>query len=193
MTETSYSLVKVLSAWADKNCGMFYETHLWMNAYKSFGSQQTVSDETRNVACRDFIILTSFIASAKNCLTDEIKQFMVQAHAPWVENLHTKDAIAEMIEKGANMSEKEFDRYMKEERDLLGEQIDKSLLYCSLCLSGIDGLNTQEIIRFLRVGRHMGVSETELNQLLMLYFQERALIAGFKKNITGQSHSQSKL
>ena len=42
----------------------------------------------------------------------------------------------------------------------------------------------------------MSVSENELNQLLMIYFHERALINGFKKNITGeqyQSQSQSKL
>ena len=184
------SLVKVLSPWADKNCGLFYETYLFMNAYKSLGSEQTVSDEMRLASCTDFLILASYIISAKNCLTDEIKQFLVEAHVPWVENLRNKKQIAQTIEKGANMSENEFDRYMKEERELLGDSVDKSILYCSLCLAGIDGLNTEEIIRYLRVGRHMGVSEEELNQLLVLYFQERAVIDGFKKNITGQSKSK---
>ena len=144
----------------------------------------------RYAACSDFLILVSYIISAKNCLTNEIKHFMVEAHIPWVENLQSKDEIVQLVEKGANMTEDEFDRYMKEERGLIGDSVDKSLLYCALCCAGIDGLNTEEIIRFLRVGRHMGVSENELNQLLILYFQERALINRFKHNITGQSQSK---
>ena len=68
--------------------------------------------------------------------------------------------------------------------------------YFALICCGSDGLNTEEIIRFLRVGRHMGVSENELNNLLVMYFQECNLNASFRKNILGQVGSnkiQSKL
>ena len=43
----------------------------------------------------------------------------------------------------------------------------------------MDGLNAEEIIRFLRVGRHMGVTEEELNNILIAYFQESSLMQTF--------------
>ena len=55
--------------------------------------------------------------------------------------------------------------------------------YGALLCSGVDGLNTEEIIRFLRVGQHMGVSEQELNDLLIMYFKEVDLTKDFRSKL----------
>ena len=72
------------------------------------------------------------------------------------------------METGANMPESAFDVHMKQQKRLVGENVVKAILYLSLLFSGVDGVNTEEIIRFLQVGRHLNVPEKDSNDLLLI-------------------------
>ena len=184
----SLDLIQLLKPLSKEEAGgLFSQTYLAMNAFSSFGADSTATDESRLSVVMDFTLIASYIASAKKSLTPEVRETLISIQYAWIAGLATREQIAAMVDKGIYMTQEEFDYYFKKERKALGDTINKAALYVALCASGIDGLNTEEIIRFLRVGRHMDISEKELNDLLVLYFHECSLIKAFHKNIVGQS------
>ena len=174
--------VAILEPWSKQPGGMFFHCNNLMNAFASYGKDSTIPTEDRIAGVRDSVMITSYIASAKSCLTDEIKKLCVDSHYPWLAGLCTRDKVKEWVEKGCNMTEKEADLCLIDiAKATHSPDMAKVELYHALCLSGSDGLNTEEIIRFLKVGRHFNVSEKELNDLLILYFHECALMKSFYK------------
>ena len=164
--------------------GLFAVIFSIMRAIPSFREGVDLSNDSQRLTITsNFTLIVSYITAAKGCLTNEIKNFIKKVQIPWMDGLTTEAGLDGLIEKGSNMSETEFDFYVEQECSLLGGKVKKYLLYWALCFSGIDGLNTEEIVRFLRVGRHMGVSEKILNNLLLMYFNECNLYKSFEDNI----------
>ena len=180
--------VAILEPWAKQPGGMFFHAYNVMLAFASYGKNSTVSNEERINTVRDAVILTSYIGSAKRCFTDEIKKLCVDSHYPWAAGLCSREEFVQWVEKGTRMSDHEADLVLQDwMKNTHNPNLAPAVLYQALCLSGSDGLNTEEIIRFLRVGRHFNFSEKQLNDLLILYFHECALMKAFYKNIVGQS------
>ena len=183
-------LVSILSPWASKPGGLFFLTFSGMISYSDYGSKNSADLQDRIRSISYFTIITAYIASAKQCLTDEVKNVLIDCQYAWGAAAVSKEKLAQLVDQGANMSQEEIDQIITNERQLVGTRMDKSVLYYALCCSGSDGMNSEEIIRFLRVGRHMGVSENELNNLLVTYFHECKLIKEFERNITGQQEQE---
>ena len=184
----------ILSPWVDKPAGLFYNLFVGMTLYTDFSgyAKTPPTDEERRLTICDYTTVAAFIMSGKDCLTQEVKNHLRDASYSWGAGAVSKQEIESFIENGANMTQKDCDRYIKTERKLAGDKnFDKLVLYYALCNSGIDGLNTEETIRFLSVGRHMGVPEEELNQLLIMYFHEKNLMTQFLTNIAGKNDTKS--
>ena len=173
------NLTQILSPWVGKPAGLLENAWASSKALVQIGAESTVSDIERYIGVRDFILLTSYIASAK--LTEEVKNVIVDTEHGWAAGLLTKDEIRKFVQVGSKMSQEMFDLYMKEERAVMGQQMNKTILYCSLLFGGVDGLNAEEIVRFLKVGKHMGIKEKELNDLLITYFHEKSLLNAFQQ------------
>ena len=174
-------VAKILQLWADKPAGLLNLAYVAISSWRDVVVEDTHSIKEREMLGKDACYVIAYIASAKNCLTNDIKQLMGNHMEAW--NLISKDIALECVEIGSNMTEIEFDKYIKEQRDVFGDRINGGLLYGALQLSGSDGLNTEEIIRFLQVGRHMGMSEEYLNELLMIYFKEIDLLTDFRSKL----------
>ena len=192
-TQHAADLVNILNTWADKPGGLLHKSFDAMTMFADIGSQNTMSDDERIGAMRGFTLTTSYISAAKDCLTEAVIDTMISNSMAWSAGLVSKREVSSWVEQGANMTDDEFDLYIKQEDKLFGPRARKTILYTGLCYSGVDGLNTEEIIRFLRVGRRMGISEEELNELLITYFHECSLIQAFKRNVENRSMKQSKL
>ena len=173
------NLIRLLKPWANKRAGLLYAAHMAIKQYAEYGADSTVSDVQRYILLRDTVLVISYITAAKNCLTQQVKDMIVDSLLGYGAGLVSKDDLYKLVETGSNMPEVAFDFYMKQDRNIAGQSIDKTILYLSLLFSGVDGLNTEEIIRFLKVGRHMGVSEKVLNNLLVTYFHEISLMEAF--------------
>ena len=181
-SEHKADLTKVLKPWANERAGLLYVAFNAIKQHAEYGSDNTVSDSDRYIALRNGVLLISYISAAKNCLTQQVKDMIVEGYLGWSGGILSKDDLYKFVEDGANMNESAFDFYLKQEQNLVSKTVGKEVLYLSLVFSGVDGLNTEEIIRFLRVGRHMGVSEKDLNDLLVTYFHEISLIESFNSH-----------
>ena len=127
------NVVSVLSPWVGRPAGLFYHAFLAMNTYGEFaGSGVPPTDEERRMSVTDYTIVTAFIMSAKDCLTDEVRNQLANAAYAWGAQLYTKNELKQMIDKGANMTQEQCDRYIKTERKLAGKRnFDKTTLYVS--------------------------------------------------------------
>ena len=100
-----------------------------MTQWADYGSQSTVNNQVRVDGISDFLLIISYIASAKNSLTKDVKKLLIDSQYGWIAGLVTKDQLAKIVEKGASMTQDEFDTYIKKDRKLVGTRFDKTALY----------------------------------------------------------------
>ena len=173
----------ILKPWVNQPAGLLFMSHAAMSSWQDYGKNESIDKKTWTEAATDMIRTVSYICAAKDCLTREVRIAIVDWSFGWSGQYLSKDKIERLVEEGSRMSDVDFDNHMKENRRLMGDRVNADVLYAALCCSGVDGLNAEEIIRFLRVGRSIGVSEEKLNHLLITYFHEASLIKAFETNI----------
>ena len=122
----------VLSPWVGKRAGLLFNSFVAMTSYAELagGNKDPPTNEEHKMTVADYTIVTAFIMSAKDCLTQEVKTQLTNAAYGWSARLFTKQECRELVERGANMTQEQCDKYIATERKLAGEKgFDKTALF----------------------------------------------------------------
>ena len=127
-TQHAANLVNILHTWMDKPAGLLHKSFDAMTMFADIGSENTMNDEQRIGAMIAFTLTCAYITAAKNCLTQAVKDTMIANSMAWSAGLVSKREITDMVEKGANMTDGEFDEYIKQVDELFGPRAIKTIL-----------------------------------------------------------------
>ena len=115
------NMISILTPWVDKPAGLFYSTITSMSISADYGSESSVTNEQRIAGVTNLTLIMSYIASChKDGLTKPAKDIIINTQYAWGIGLLTKEQIATIADKGANMTEKQFDYYFNQIKQILG-------------------------------------------------------------------------
>lgn len=124
------NLVAILSPWVNKPGGLLFMAMSQMISYADYGAKHTATNEARRTSVEYFSLIAAYIASAKKNFTTAVKNSIIDTNTACGAGTLTRDEIAQFVEIGSNMTEKECDQLVEKEIQLNGSRSTKTLLLC---------------------------------------------------------------